>query len=200
MVKRHQECKRITRNYGECAADRILRRNLHQLRKNLRKIRMQTGGYHWPEEELWNEMVKLFHKNFEDYYETDNQYLRFLFISMKNKVRSMQRKSLSYNKRYKGRVILRLGDEYVEYDSQFDMLENGKTLYCPQHIQHGYDEYACEEKLSMRYFDDLLEQKEMRVLKSLVDLDGNWEAAFVQNGVQSLIEKREIKEAIKGAV
>lgn len=198
MVKRRKR-KRTVRCYGEKAVDRIFKRNADKLRKNLKKIIFQTGGFYWETEELWNEFVTLFYKNFEDYYETDNQYLRFLFISMKNKIRSMQRKSMSYNRRYKGRIITNLGDEKVEYNSQFDMLSKWAPRF-PRNIHHGYEEYACEEKLSMRYFADLLNDKELKVLKDLVDCKGDWEQAFTQNGVHKRIEKREIKEAIKGAV
>ncbi len=96
----------MIRDYQSRAVDRVFKRNVTQLKHNVNKLIATTGYYTCTRSEVWQEMCVLFHNNFEEYYESDRQYLSFLFICLKNRIRNMQKSQ--YNREY--RYTLDLGN------------------------------------------------------------------------------------------
>lgn len=88
------------KRYGVRIRDRVYNRCKGQLRLSVAKLQRSTGFYQVSYEELNQEMAILFYNNFEEYYEEDNQYMRFLFICLKNRIRNMQLKEYNYRNRF----------------------------------------------------------------------------------------------------
>lgn len=88
------------RDYRSRAVDRLFIKNTPQLKNNVNKLIQHTGYYTGSRDEVWQEMCMLFYKNFEDKYETDRQYLSFLFICLKNRIRNMQKKQYTRENRF----------------------------------------------------------------------------------------------------
>jgi DNA-directed RNA polymerase specialized sigma24 family protein len=92
-------------DYHSKAVDRLFQRNESKLKQNMNKLIATTGFYTGSREEVWQELCILFYQNFVEYYETDRQYLSFLFICLKNRIRNMQKKQYTRE----GRFITDLG-------------------------------------------------------------------------------------------
>lgn len=86
--------------YRTRAVDRLFKKNEQRLKENVRKLILTTGYYISDPEEMLQEMCILFYKNFAEFYEDDRQYLSFLFICMKNKIRNHQRKEYTNINRF----------------------------------------------------------------------------------------------------
>jgi len=88
------------RDYESRAVDRLFKKNEQQLKNNLNKLICHTGYFSCNRDEVWQELCILFYQNFTEYYETDRQYLSFLFICLKNRIRNMQKKQYTYEGRF----------------------------------------------------------------------------------------------------
>ena len=94
------------RNYHLRAVDRIYAKVQPQLKSNARKLINTTGYYTGDFDEIWQEMTLLFYTHFGEYYESDKQYLSFLFVCLKNKIRNFQRRDYRHAERYTGDPIV----------------------------------------------------------------------------------------------
>ncbi len=92
--------------YGTSAAERVLAKNEHLLRKQTEKLQAQLTFFEYTRAELYQEVLLLFFKNFEDYYEEDGQYLRFLFIATKNKIINIKKQRAVWANRFKNEVAV----------------------------------------------------------------------------------------------
>jgi len=99
---KHKGC--YMRMYGLTTPDRILVRCEQKLKGQSEKLRNSMCFTAYTKLEIYQEAVILFHKNFEDYYEDDKQYLRFLFIATKNRIRNLLKTFNKYESRYKGKL------------------------------------------------------------------------------------------------
>ena len=88
------------RDYDSRAKDRLFIKCEADIKKNVKKLMYTTGYQQFNEMECLQEMTILFFQHFEEYYETDRQYLSFLFICMKNKIRNFQRRDIKHQQRY----------------------------------------------------------------------------------------------------
>jgi len=85
--------------YGTTASQKIFESVKGRMKADVEKLRYQTSFHQVNVTELFQEARIVFFKHFEAYYEDDEQYLRFLFIVVKNKIRNMQRIVYTYANR-----------------------------------------------------------------------------------------------------
>ena len=89
------------RDYSVGAVERLHRKLAGKLKNNVAKLAYTTGYFDEANRlECLQEMNILFYQHFEEYYEDDKQYLSFLFICMKNRMRNFQRRDIKHSNRY----------------------------------------------------------------------------------------------------
>jgi len=171
-----------SRVYGESACERLYKKLTPKLKSNCRSVQYQTKFYEWSAEELFQEMTILFFNRFEDYYETDNQYVRFLFICMKNKVRTIQQREYKYINRMKNTIQVDYEHGAVQdYNKQFEAVVDHRDFF--------------KVPVTMEYFKEHLGETEFEVLTEVVKRNGSWDKAFSKLGI-----RREDREQIKKTV
>ena len=114
--------------YGVSAVERIFEKMQVELGQDCEKLRYQTGFYIYSSDELMQESRLLFFKNFAGYFENKKQYRRFLFISLKNRIRTLQRVEYTYNNRFKGHMNSDWDAEIISYDEQFKNVPDPKPV------------------------------------------------------------------------
>lgn len=169
--------------YGTTACERLYEKLKGKLKNNCKKLLYQTKFQEISLDELMQEATILFFKRFSDYYEEDEQYLRFLFVAVKNKIRTMQQKEYSYINRYKNSTVL----EYehgtqTDYNSQFETFVDSR------------DDFSCP--LTLDDFKHSLAPEEYIILCDVVDRGGSWEKAFMKHGVWDEGERMKIKKRV----
>lgn len=87
------------RDYHSRAVDRIYAKLKPKLEANAKKLVGQTGYFTCDYQEIWQEISILFYEHFEEYYESDSQYLSFLYICLKNRIRNFQRRDYTHHNR-----------------------------------------------------------------------------------------------------
>ena len=131
------------RDYQARAVDRLFKKNVSSLRRNLSKLVQTTSYYTGDENEIWQELCILWYQNFEEYYETDRQYLSFLFICLKNRIRNMQKKQYTREGRYSSDLTMLcsssniyLKEESMNYQSVWGQVKDPSS---------HWDEYEVNE-------------------------------------------------------
>lgn len=172
------------RNYGETAVDRLYKKLKQDITDICRKILYQTGFYYMSVEELEQEARILFFTRFEEYYETNNQYLRFLFIAIKNKVRTEQKKTYRYVNRFKN--MPPMDDEEPDFHKALENVA-GKNFHGIS-MDEVRKELQCSvgESKVQQYFD---------IVSAVVEF-GGWSKAFKKHGINGTRKR----EAIKGEI
>ena len=165
----------VRRRYGEKTVDRLYRELLPLLKKQTLKV-VYYMGFSGFEDEVMQEARILFYKRFEDYYENDKQYLKFIFICTKNKIRTMQKKEYTYRNRYANTAV----------DSETGVEEN-LALKLAVHTDDTY-------KLTLNHLKQELEELDYRVVTDAVYFGWSW--AFKKNGVKNTADKISIKERV----
>ena len=113
--------------YGVSAVERIFEKMQDGLVQDCEKLRYQTAFYVYSLDELMQESRLLFFKNFAGYFENQKQYRRFLFISLKNRIRTLQRIEYTYHNRFKGHTNSDWDQEVISYDEQFKHIPDNKS-------------------------------------------------------------------------
>ena len=80
------------------AALRVFDRNKDKVLRMMWTLNMQSGLF-FQSEELMVEVQERWSFLFEKFYETDNQYLRFMFIVMKNRMKILKKQEMRYRSR-----------------------------------------------------------------------------------------------------
>lgn len=119
--------------YGKKAVDRIWEKNISKVHHFVNKLQAQTGFYDYSHTELMQEACMLFHKRFEDYYEADEQYLRFLFVAVKNHIRNLQLKTYTRNNRFSTNFLelksVASDEGVVDYMTAWNNVCDPKNIY-----------------------------------------------------------------------
>lgn len=119
----------MVRKYGMTAKERVYEKTYPKIVKICEKLKYQTGFRQYSVQEIVQEARILFFKNFEDYYENENQYLKFLFTSVKNRIRSLQLQVYSFENRYKARMGDESGGEGRDYQESWNNVADPKTMH-----------------------------------------------------------------------
>jgi DNA-directed RNA polymerase specialized sigma24 family protein len=135
----------------------------------MNKLILHTGYHTGYREEIWQELCMLWFKNFEDKYETDRQYLSFLFICLKNRIRNMQKKQYTHEHRFTTglgfiRSSLKItgsaeseGAQEVEYNAVWGQVKNPSSCW---------DEYEINELV--QNYRKMLDQAGNQVLDAML--------------------------------
>jgi hypothetical protein len=151
------------RDYQSRAVDRVFNRNITALRNNMNKLIATTGYYTCTKAEVWQEMCLLFYQNFEEYYEADRQYLSFLFICLKNRIRNMQKSQYNREGRYStdtailGAQIGALNDEQTSYQDIWGQVPDPDSPWPELELQEIIDSAVkLMDKMGKDTFDSLM--------------------------------------------
>jgi hypothetical protein len=139
------------KRYGVRIRDRVYNRCKGQLKGIVAKLQRSTGFYQVPHEELNQEVTILFYNNFEEYYEDDNQYLRFLFICLKNRIRNMQLKEYNYRNRF---VALKTSeDNEDDYSATWGQVADPECTWTKYEIKEICDK--AKEMIKQTQYNDI---------------------------------------------
>ena len=110
----------------------------------------------------------LFFQNFEEYYEADRQYLSFLFICCKNRIRNMQKLQYKREDRFctdlsrirNGLNIGFIPNEQIcpdEYSATWGQVADASCSFSDMELQEIIDNAKClMDKMGKDVFDDLM--------------------------------------------
>lgn len=164
--------------YNVLASHKIFERIKTKLVSQTKKLRKQCGFWTATDEELIQEAVIIFFKHFEDYYEEDNKYLRFLFIATKNRIRTMQKETYTYINRYK--------NSPNNSDNDSDYYTDLEKIPAAQ-----------KEMIDLKDILSKLSKRKQKMVLELIDNGGNWIKMWTKFGVTSWVKREKIKRKIQ---
>lgn len=174
--------------YGTTASQRIFERVKGRLKADVEKLRYQTSFRQATITELHQEARILFHQHFEEYYEKEEQYLRFLFIVMKNRIRTMQRVLYTYTNRITNDfTLLRSSKDEPDYHDTWNNVADpagvdgvGEKCITMEAVKEKCDSVLChfmEALASGQPIEDVAAKQ-------------NWDVKYLQNILRTeLVDK-----------
>lgn len=164
--------------YGVSPLEKIRERNHSKLKEIANQLKNQESIYTNSSLEVYQELLILFYKNFEDYYESDEQYMKFLFICLRNRLRNVRKKDNTYSSRFltidklagdeeDGGGYLKAWEMFedsksvvkVNVISEICKLVDEKTRSFIECVSHGKTSEQIKEELNINH-EDLQEMRE----------------------------------------